>query len=169
MCGICGEFKFTKKSFDTVKLDNLMSSISMRGRDSSGTYLDNDIFLGHHRLAIIDTTDKSNQPMQVGKYVIVFNGVIFNYQLIKKNLERKGHAFKSSGDTEVIIRSYIEYGSECVKHLDGVFAFCIYDIDKKSIFLARDRIGIKPLYYYKDNDQISFFVAHERNNKKYEN
>ena len=128
----------------------------MRGRDSSGTYLDNDIFLGHHRLAIIDTTDKSNQPMQVGKYVIVFNGVIFNYQLIKKNLERKGHAFKSSGDTEVIIRSYIEYGSECVKHLDGVFAFCIYDIDKKSIFLARDRIGIKPLYYYKDNDQISF-------------
>ena len=156
MCGICGEFKFTKKSFDTVKLDNLMSSISMRGRDSSGTYLDNDIFLGHHRLAIIDTTDKSNQPMQVGKYVIVFNGVIFNYQLIKKNLERKGHAFKSSGDTEVIIRSYIEYGSECVKHLDGVFAFCIYDIDKKSIFLARDRIGIKPLYYYKDNDQISF-------------
>ena len=136
MCGICGEFKFTKKSFDNKKLDNLMSSISMRGKDSKGTYLDDDIFLGHHRLAIIDISDKSNQPMRIDKYVIVFNGVIFNYPLIKKNLEKKGHTFKSTGDTEVIIRSYMEYGSECVKHLDGVFAFCIYDIEKKTIFLA---------------------------------
>mgnify|MGYP001193807829 FL=1 len=156
MCGICGEFKFTKKSFDNKKLDNLMSSISMRGKDSSGTYLDDDIFLGHHRLAIIDTSIKSNQPMQIGKHVIVFNGVIFNYPSIKKDLERKGHTFKSAGDTEVIIRSYIEYGAECVKHLDGVFAFCIYNMDKKSIFLARDRIGIKPLYYLKENNQIIF-------------
>lgn len=133
-----------------------MNSISMRGKDSKGTYLDNDIFLGHHRLAIIDTSDKSNQPMRIDKYVIVFNGVIFNYPLIKKNLEKKGHSFKSTGDTEVIIRSYIEYGTECVKHMDGVFAFCIYDIEKKTVFLARDRIGIKPLYYHKENDQISF-------------
>ena len=156
MCGICGEFKFTKDSFDSIKLDNLMTSISMRGKDSKGRYLDNDIFLGHHRLSIIDISDKSNQPMRIGNYVIVFNGVIFNYPLIKKNLEQKGHTFKSTGDTEVIIRSYIEYGSECVKHLDGVFAFCIYDIEKKVIFLARDRIGIKPLYYHIDNNQISF-------------
>ena len=159
MCGICGEFKFTNKSFDNKKLDNLMNSISMRGKDSKGTYLDDDIFLGHHRLAIIDISDKSNQPMRIDKYVIVFNGVIFNYPLIKKNLEQKGHTFKSTGDTEVIIRSYMEYGSKCVKHLDGVFAFCIYDIEKKTIFLARDRIGIKPLYYLKENDQI-YFSSH---------
>ena len=131
----------------------------MRGKDSRGTYLDDDIFLGHHRLAIIDISDKSNQPMRIDKYVIVFNGVIFNYPLIKRNLEKRGHTFKSTGDTEVIIRSYIEYGSECVKHLDGVFAFCIYDIEKKTIFLARDRIGIKPLYYLKENDQI-YFSSH---------
>jgi len=159
VCGICGEFKFTNKSFDNKKLDNLMNSISMRGKDSKGTYLDDDIFLGHHRLAIIDISDKSNQPMRIDKYVIVFNGVIFNYPLIKKNLEQKGHTFKSTGDTEVIIRSYMEYGSKCVKHLDGVFAFCIYDIEKKTIFLARDRIGIKPLYYLKENDQI-YFSSH---------
>ena len=84
MCGICGEFKFTNKSFNNVKLDNLMSSISMRGKDSKGSYLDNDIFLGHHRLAIIDTSNKSNQPMQIDKHVIIFNGVIFNYLSIKK-------------------------------------------------------------------------------------
>ena len=107
MCGICGEFKFAKDSFDNVKLDNLMTSISMRGKDSKGTYLDNDIFLGHHRLSIIDISDKSNQPMRIDKYVIVFNGVIFNYLLIKKDLEKKGHTFKSKGDTEVIIRAYI--------------------------------------------------------------
>ena len=136
-----------------------MNSISMRGKDSKGTYLDDDIFLGHHRLAIIDISDKSNQPMRIEKYVIVFNGVIFNYPLLKKKLEKKGHTFRSTGDTEVIIRSYMEYGSECVKHLDGVFAFCIYDIEKKNIFLARDRIGIKPLYYLKENDQV-YFSSH---------
>ena len=86
MCGICGEFKFNQGSFDQRKLNNLMSSISKRGKDSNGTYKDKNIFLGHHRLAIIDTSNKSNQPMKVGKYVIVFNGVIFNYRYLRKNL-----------------------------------------------------------------------------------
>ena len=136
-----------------------MDSISSRGNDSRGTYMDDDVFLGHHRLAIIDTSNKSNQPMKVEKYVIVFNGVIFNYRELRSVLLKKGHSFSSSGDTEVIIRSYIEYGSDCVNYLDGVFAFCIYDIENKILFLARDRIGIKPLYYLHESGQF-YFSSH---------
>ena len=123
------------------KLDNLMNSISKRGKDSSGTYADNSIFLGHHRLAIIDTSEKSNQPMKVENYVIVFNGVIFNYPTLRRELIKKGHIFKSDGDTEVIIRAYIEFGEKCVDRFDGVFAFCIYDSKENNIFLARDKLG----------------------------
>ena len=156
MCGICGEFKFNGKSFNDVKLTNLMSSISNRGRDSKGTFKNTDIFLGHHRLSIIDTSDKSNQPMVIENYVIVFNGIIYNYKEIRQKLIAEGHIFKSTGDTEVVIRSYIEYGDKCVDHFDGVFSFCIYNLTKKNVFLARDRIGIKPLYYSIDNSQLVF-------------
>ena len=156
MCGICGEFKFNGKSFNDVKLTNLMSSISNRGRDSKGTFKNTDIFLGHHRLSIIDTSDKSNQPMVIENYVIVFNGIIYNYKDIRQKLISKGHIFKSTGDTEVVIRSYIEYGDKCVDHFDGVFSFCIYNLTKKNIFLARDRIGIKPLYYSINNSELVF-------------
>ena len=156
MCGICGEFKFNGKSFNDVKLTNLMSSISNRGRDSKGTFKNTDIFLGHHRLSIIDTSDKSNQPMVIENYVIVFNGIIYNYKDIRQKLIAKGHIFKSTGDTEVVIRSYIEYGDKCVDHFDGVFSFCIYNLTKKNVFLARDRIGIKPLYYSIDNSELVF-------------
>ena len=156
MCGICGEFKFNGKSFNDVKLTNLMSSISNRGRDSKGTFKNTDIFLGHHRLSIIDTSDKSNQPMVIENYVIVFNGIIYNYKDIRQKLIAKGHIFKSTGDTEVVIRSYIEYGDKCVDYFDGVFSFCIYNLTKKNIFLARDRIGIKPLYYSINNSELVF-------------
>jgi len=156
MCGICGEFKFNGKSFNDVKLTNLMSSISNRGRDSKGTFKNTDIFLGHHRLSIIDTSDKSNQPMVIENYVIVFNGIIYNYKDIRQKLIAKGHIFKSTGDTEVVIRSYIEYGDKCVEYFDGVFSFCIYNLTKKNIFLARDRIGIKPLYYSINKSELVF-------------
>ena len=156
MCGICGEFRFNKSQFDNVKLTKLMDSIASRGNDSKGTYKEKNIFLGHHRLSIIDTSDKSNQPMKINDLVIIFNGVIYNYKELRKNLITKGHIFNSSGDTEVIIRLYIEYGSECVNYLDGVFSFAIYDTKKNSLFLARDRIGIKPLYYTLDNNEFRF-------------
>jgi asparagine synthase (glutamine-hydrolysing) len=156
MCGICGEFRFNKSQFDDVKLTKLMNSIASRGNDSKGTYKEKNIFLGHHRLSIIDTSDKSNQPMKINTLVIVFNGVIYNYKKLRKNLISKGHVFNSSGDTEVIIRLYIEYGSECINYLDGVFSFAIYDTKKNNLFLARDRIGIKPLYYTLDNNEFRF-------------
>ncbi len=156
MCGICGEFRFNKSQFDDVKLTKLMDSIASRGNDSKGTYKEKNIFLGHHRLSIIDTSDKSNQPMKINDLVIIFNGVIYNYKKLRKNLISKGHVFNSSGDTEVIIRLYIEYGSECINYLDGVFSFAIYDTKKNNLFLARDRIGIKPLYYTLDNNEFRF-------------
>jgi len=156
MCGICGEFRFNKSQFDNVKLTKLMDSIASRGNDSKGIYKEKNIFLGHHRLSIIDTSDKSNQPMKINDLVIIFNGVIYNYKELRKNLITKGHIFNSSGDTEVIIRLYIEYGSECVNYLDGVFSFAIYDTKKNNLFLARDRIGIKPLYYTLDNNEFRF-------------
>ena len=156
MCGICGEFKFKERPFDDLKLTALMDSIASRGRDSKGTFKNSEVFLGHHRLSIIDTTEKSNQPMVIENYVIVFNGIIYNYKDIRKELIAKGHVFKSVGDTEVIVRSYIEYGDKCVDHFDGVFSFCIYNSINKNIFLARDRIGIKPLYYSINDDELIF-------------
>jgi asparagine synthase (glutamine-hydrolysing) len=156
MCGICGEFKFKERSFDDLKLISLMDAIANRGRDSKGTFKNSEVFLGHHRLSIIDTSEKSNQPMVIENYVIVFNGIIYNYKDIRKKLIAKGHVFKSVGDTEVIIRSYIEYGDKCVDHFDGVFSFCIYNSISKNIFLARDRIGIKPLYYSINDNELIF-------------
>ena len=156
MCGICGEFKFKERPFDNLKLTGLMDSIASRGRDSKGTFKNSEVFLGHHRLSIIDTSEKSNQPMVIENYVIVFNGIIYNYKDIRKKLIAKGHVFKSLGDTEVIVRSYIEYGDKCVDHFDGVFSFCIYNSINKNIFLARDRIGIKPLYYSINDDELIF-------------
>ena len=156
MCGICGEFKFKERPFDDLKLTGLMDSIASRGRDSKGTFKNSDVFLGHHRLSIIDTSEKSNQPMVIENYVIVFNGIIYNYKDIRKKLIAKGHVFKSVGDTEVIVRSYIEYGDKCVDHFDGVFSFCIYNSINKNIFLARDRIGIKPLYYSINDNELIF-------------
>ena len=156
MCGICGEFKFKDYSFNEKRLADLLDSISSRGKDSNGIFKDEDVFLGHHRLSIIDTSRKSNQPMKVNQYLIIFNGVIYNYIDLRKKLISKGHHFDSSGDTEVIIKMFIEYGDNCVDYLDGVFAFCIYDTKNKSIFLARDRFGIKPLYYSIEDNHIVF-------------
>ena len=171
MCGICGEFKFKKYSFDEKKLTNLLKSISNRGRDSHGIFKDEDVFLGHHRLSIIDTSSKSNQPMKFGNHIIIFNGIIYNYIDLRNQLIAKGHIFYSSGDTEVIIKMFIEYGDDCVNHLDGVFSFCIYNTAKKNIFLARDRFGIKPLYYSINEKHIIFSssvkgIINYKNNKQ---
>tara|TARA_B100000965_G_scaffold400609_1_gene422837 strand:+ start:1334 stop:3100 length:1767 start_codon:yes stop_codon:yes gene_type:complete len=171
MCGICGELKFKEYSFSEEKLTTLIGSISNRGRDSNGIFRNDDIFLGHHRLSIIDTSNKSDQPMKVGNYIIIFNGIIYNYIDLRKTLIKKGHVFNSSGDTEVILKMFIEYGNNCVNHLDGVFSFCIYDTTKKNIFLARDRFGIKPLYYSINEKHIVFSssvkgIINYKNNKQ---
>lgn len=144
MCGITG---FTWEDKSLIK--KITYCISHRGPDSHGYYTDKNISLGHRRLAIIDLSPKGKQPMfnDNSTIAITFNGEIYNYKSIKKELEKKGYTFKSDSDTEVIIKGYEEYGEKICSLLDGMFAFALWDSNKKILFIARDRIGKKPLYY----------------------
>ena len=151
MCGING-FNFESKK--AIELMN--NSIKHRGPDASGIFID-EISLGHRRLSIIDLSKNANQPMsnEAGDIIIVFNGEIYNFKEIKKELEEQ-HKFKSNSDTEVIIHAYEEWGEECVKKFNGMWAFCIYDKRKSILFLSRDRLGKKPLYYYLNKNKFIF-------------
>lgn len=157
MCGIFG-FNFEDKSL----LKKGLSKIVHRGPDDHGIYLDKGISLGHQRLSIIDLTKKGHQPMcdKNNEVVIVYNGEVYNYKKIRKKLKKK-YDFISNTDTEVILYAYKEYGTECLRHFNGMFAFCIYDKKKNILFLARDRIGIKPLYYYYNKSNNKFIFASE--------
>tara|TARA_B100001996_G_scaffold34335_1_gene25705 strand:+ start:1643 stop:3418 length:1776 start_codon:yes stop_codon:yes gene_type:complete len=158
MCGICGEIRFNKSKIDSAKAEYMMQSIKSRGPDNKGTYLHKNIFLGHRRLSIIDVSAQSNQPLVDKKLnlIVVFNGVIYNYKDLRKTLIKKGYEFFTEGDTEVILKSYHYYGDNFVEKLDGVFAFCIYDISKNILFSSRDRFGIKPFYYSINNNCFTF-------------
>ena len=158
MCGICGEIRFDGAVVDKSTKDSMMAEISTRGPDYSDVFIKKSIFLGHHRLSIIDTSNKSNQPMfdEDLSLVIVFNGVIYNYVSLRQDLKNRGYTFISDGDTEVILKAYHFYGQKCVDHLDGVFAFCIYDLNNNQLFIARDRFGIKPLYFKIEKEYFAF-------------
>lgn len=153
MCGICG-FNWE----DEILIKSMCQSINHRGPDQEGDYVDKNISLGHKRLSIIDLSEKGRQPMsdKNEKIIIIFNGEIYNFQEIKNELEKKGYSFNSKTDTEVIINAYKEYGFDCVKKFNGMFAFCIFDSEKKIFFLVRDRLGIKPLYYYHKENKFIF-------------
>lgn len=142
MCGICG---LEKAKLEEIRKMNQL--LVHRGPDGEGIYLDNNIGLGHRRLAIIDLSRKGNQPMWSSDkcYAIVFNGEIYNFKEVKRTL--KGYKFHSKTDTEVILAGYIKWGKRVLNKLNGIFAFAIYDKNKKKIFCARDRLGIKPFYY----------------------
>jgi len=131
-----------------------------RGPDGSGIYIDNLVSLGHRRLAIIDLTERGKQPMEYEhkgrKAVITYNGEVYNFLELREKLEERDYKFKSNTDTEVILASYLEWGFDCVKKFNGMWAFCIYDPQKKILFCSRDRIGKKPLYYYFDGEKIIF-------------
>jgi len=144
MCGITGFIGLDDKKL----LMNMTSSLSHRGPDDAGHFIDRGIGLGHRRLSIIDVKG-GHQPMHNEDETIwiVFNGEIYNYIELRGKLEKKGHRFYTDCDTETIIHAYEEYGQDCPKKLRGVFAFAIWDSNKKTLFLARDRLGIKPLYY----------------------
>jgi len=157
MCGING-FNFVSKKI----LKQMNKSLSHRGPDASSEFFNpkNKISLGHRRLSIIDLSEKGSQPMtytyKKKLVTIVFNGEIYNYQEIRNVLIEKGYEFKSTSDTEVILASYLEWGEDCVKKFNGMWAFCIYDKQKNILFLSRDRVGKKPLYYYYDGDKFIF-------------
>jgi asparagine synthase (glutamine-hydrolysing) len=158
MCGICGKLFFDRNhpvSTATIKL--MMDSMHHRGPDDEGAFISGNVGLGHRRLSIIDlNTGKQPISNEDDTVWIVFNGEIYNYQEIHKHLLSKGHIFRTETDTEVIIHAYEEYGRDCISRLRGMFAFAIWDARKQVLLLARDRVGIKPLYYYLNDDFIIF-------------
>lgn len=158
MCGING---FISKTFPNDKIEsvikNMNGMIAHRGPDNEGLWKNEGICLGHRRLSIIDLSIESNQPFfsQDRRYVIIYNGELYNYRELKLDLQRSGHEkkehpyfFKTASDTEVILAAFIRWGNKCLELFNGMFAFAIYDTQEKKLFMARDRIGVKPLYYY---------------------
>jgi len=162
MCGILGEIHFrSRKNIDGEKFETALSLQAHRGPDSSGMFHGRDFIFGHRRLSIIDLDPHANQPMvsECGNYILVFNGEIYNYLKLKNELSRQGYIFKTSSDTEVLLNAYMEYGIECIDKFVGMFAFALYDGVEDAFYIVRDRLGIKPLYFYKDD--IHFFFSSE--------
>ena len=161
MCGFCGILRFEKDvDIDPALIARMSTSLTHRGPDEEGVYVEGQIGLGHRRLSIIDIAG-GHQPMKSrarngASQVIVYNGEIYNYVALRRELESLGHTFRTGSDTEVLLASYGEWDQKCVHRLRGMFAFAIWDEAKKALFLARDRIGIKPLYYYLDRKSFVF-------------
>ena len=149
MCGIAGEFCFGGRMASAESLQRMLAHIDFRGPDSQQTWLDGQIGFAHARLAIIDLSDAGSQPMVDADLdlVLVFNGVIYNYRTLRARLESYGYRFFSTSDSEVILKAYHRWQQACVEKLNGIFTFAIWDRQRSSLFLARDRLGIKPLYY----------------------
>jgi asparagine synthase (glutamine-hydrolysing) len=157
MCGIVGIYH-PKARCDKEKLVAACKLIQHRGPDASNVFVDSTIGFGHQRLKIIDLSDSANQPMADpdGRAVLVFNGEIYNYRELRQQLVDLGHEFRTSSDTEVLLHMYLQYGERCLSYLRGMFAFAVWDMRNRSILLARDRLGIKPLYYIINEQGISF-------------
>lgn len=159
MCGILGYVSVdgTGLPGNEVFL-RALEQLERRGPDDKGLERSGPVLLGHRRLSIIDLSEAGHQPMcdESGRYTMVFNGELFNFRQIRSELESEGIHFSSRSDSEVLLKAYIQYGEKCLEKLNGFFAFCIYDRQKDSLFLARDRFGIKPLYYYRVGNTFAF-------------
>src|ERR1700687_1173690 len=158
MCGICGKLIFDPAARVSPSLIKSMAdTISHRGPDDEGYFVSGSVGLGFRRLSIIDVSG-GHQPLsnEDGTIHIVFNGEIYNYQELRQILLGKGHVFRTQTDTEVIVHLYEEFGESCVDKLRGMFAFAIWDDHNQTLFLARDRVGIKPLYYHLTDKSIVF-------------
>lgn len=161
VCGIAGYInKSGRYTTSRESVKKMTDKMIHRGPDAEGQWVDERVALGHRRLSIIDLDEKSNQPMvsHDGRYVITFNGEIYNYIELKKELSAKGACFKTNGDTEVIIEAYRKYGVDCFNKFNGMWAFALYDREYQEIILCRDRFGIKPLYTI-DNDEVFSFAS----------
>lgn len=158
MCGISGIINFDGSAVDEGKLRSMIELIKHRGPDDEGFHIDGSIGLGHCRLSILDLSSAGHQPMcsEDGKKWITYNGEIYNYLEIRKELIKKGHKFRSDTDTEVIIHAYEEWGEDCPNKFNGMWAFAIWDSGKKELFCSRDRFGVKPFYYYCDRKIFVF-------------
>lgn len=156
MCGIAG---ILSQSIDLREekplIKNISESLKMRGPDGSGEYVTRDTALIHRRLAVIDV-ERGAQPMRFGKYIIVYNGELYNTAEVRDMLKASGYEFKTHCDTEVVLKAFDKWQEESVKKLNGIFAYAIYDEKDKKLFVARDRIGVKPLYYCDKNGELAF-------------
>jgi asparagine synthase (glutamine-hydrolysing) len=171
MCGILGQIEW-QRPVDPAAFARMLATLSARGPDGEGTRLlrDGRVALGHRRLAIVDLSEAAAQPMsnEDGSVWLTFNGEIYNFRELRKQLESRGHAFRSAGDSEVILHAYEEWGDDCVARLRGIFAFGLWDERRERLLLVRDRLGVKPLYYWAHAEGVVFasqpraILAHPR-------
>ena len=159
MCGIAGFFHYRKGlPPDTEGLRRMLESVRYRGPDHLGIFSEGEIAIGNVRLAILDTSDRGNQPIfnEDNSVVVVYNGEIYNFPELRKTLEEKGHRFRTDTDTEALVHLYEEYGLGMAERLNGMFAFALFDRQKRSLVIARDRTGQKPLYLHWNKDGLVF-------------
>lgn len=158
MCGITGVVHLNGAAAERAVLQRMTDSIAHRGPDGEGHYFDGAVGLGHRRLAIIDLSPGGNQPMATedGRFVITYNGELYNFRELRVELEAQGWRFRSRSDTEVLLKAFAHWGPQCLGRLNGMFAFAVWDRVKRELFLARDRYGIKPLYYWQSAGTFLF-------------
>lgn len=158
MCGICGILKRRGDPVDERILTSMRDTMVHRGPDGAGNYVAGHLGLGHRRLKIIDLSEAAAQPMfnEDRTIAVVFNGEIYNFQELRRELQSHGHQFRSQSDTEVILHGYEQWGTACVERFNGMFAFAVYDSQRDRLWLVRDRLGIKPLYYWQTPTQFAF-------------
>ncbi len=164
MCGIAGIFHPDRAPVDRERLQRMINVLVHRGPDGEGLWINTTdtgaIGLAHRRLSILDLTEAARQPMHYrSRYVLTFNGEIYNYIELRKELEKKGHRFETESDTEVIPAAYAQYGSRCVEYFDGMFAFALWDREERILFCARDRFGEKPFYYHYEPGRELIFAS----------
>lgn len=158
MCGIAGLATLNDEPVSAGVVRRMTDAIAHRGPDGEGCYTDGPVGLGHRRLAIIDLTPAGHQPMMTvdGRYVLTYNGEIYNFQQLRLELEALGHQFRSRTDSEVLLHAYAQWGEGCLARLNGMFAFAVWDRAEQRLVLARDRYGVKPLYYFADGARVIF-------------
>ncbi len=158
MCGICGEFRFDGLRPELGAITAMADALRRRGPDHEGMWLDGPLALGQRRLAVIDLSPAANQPMVDAELglALVFNGTLYNYPVLRRELQDLGYHFFSQGDTEVILKAYHRWGEGCVERFHGMFAFALWDMAKQALLLGRDRLGIKPLYWTADSHRLRF-------------
>jgi asparagine synthase (glutamine-hydrolysing) len=158
MCGICGELRLDGGAANEDVIRAMLPKLKRRGPDYEAIYTDGPLAFGHRRLSIIDLSAHAHQPMvdEELKLALVFNGIIYNYRELRAELLERGYRFFSTGDTEVILKAYHAWGEDCVRRFLGMFAFALWDRCAQSLFIARDRFGIKPLYYAATDDRLRF-------------
>ncbi|MBN6187584.1 N-acetylglutaminylglutamine amidotransferase [Aneurinibacillus sp. BA2021] len=160
MCGICGVIRYDKNHVDRGLVEHMLPALESRGPDAFGVHTGAGFGFGHRRLSIIDLSENGHQPMidDELKLSIVYNGEIYNFQTLRTELQQQGYSFRSTSDTEVLLKAYHAWGDKFVTRLNGMFAFCIHDQERGRFLLGRDRLGIKPLYYA-EHDGIFYFAS----------